>query len=237
MDVTGPGMSRRRVMTGGAGALTAAALASTVAASPAIAAPEATPEWQKGSSANGWRVLTEAKTEEYLVEGSGLAVRLATGDPAVLLLHVARRYHYEIGSLRAGDLRGHTASRLVAQPFESNHLSGTAMAIREHAYPLGVSGGLYRTELVVIRDILSELGGTVAWGGDFTPPKESHFEIALAPTHPKTKNVARTIRGWNTEPGKGAGATDAFAPERRTRAATFAQRDPRARGLDVPSSP
>ncbi|WP_399888900.1 hypothetical protein ACGH7X_26565 [Streptomyces sp. BBFR51] len=221
------GMSRRGLMGGGAGALAAVTLGSTAAAPPAAAAPRAEPEWREGTSANGWKVLAEADTEEYLVEGSGVTVRLAPGDPSVLLLHVARRFHYEIDALRAGDLQGHGTSRLVSHPFESNHLSGTAMNIRPRAYPLGVGGGLYPAELVVIRDILAELDGTVAWGGDLPTPKESHFAIALPPTHPKTKRVARTIRGWNADPGKGAGATDAFAPDRRARATTFARRDSR----------
>ena len=218
------GMSRRGLMGSTAGALAAATLGSAATAPPAHAAPGTVPQWRGGTSANGWKVLAEAETEEYLVEGSGLAVRLAPGDPSVLLLHVARRFHYELAPLRAGDLHGHGTSRDVSHPFESNRLSGTAMTIRPHAYPLGVVGGLYPAELVVIRDILAELDGTVAWGGDFPTPKESHFEIALAPTHPKTKRMARTIRDWNASPGKGAGATDAFAPTRRARATTFARR-------------
>lgn len=220
------GISRRRFVGSGACALGVVTLGSVLYASQAVAVPKANPEWQEGTTANGWKVLTEADAEEYLVEGSGLAIRLAAGDAAVLLLHVARRFHYEIDALRIGDLHGHSPSRLVNHPFESNHLSGTAINIRPHAYPLGVSGGLYPAEMVVIRDILAELGGTVAWGGDFTTPKESHFEIALAPTHPKVKGVARTIRGWNGNPGKGAGATDAFAPARRSRAGAFEQRRP-----------
>ncbi|WP_329335913.1 M15 family metallopeptidase [Streptomyces sp. NBC_01352] len=219
-------VSRRRFVGGGAGILGVVTLGSVLSAAPAVAVPKSGREWREDSTANGWRVLTEADAEEYRVEGSGLAIRLAAGDAAVLLLHVARRFHYEIDALRTGDLHGHSTSRLVNHPFESNHLSGTAINIRPHAYPLGVSGGLYPAELVVIRDILAELGGTVAWGGDFTTPKESHFEIALAPTHPKVKGVARTIRGWNGNPGKGAGATDAFAPARRSRAGAFEQRRP-----------
>ncbi len=219
-------VSRRRFVGGGAGILGVVTLGSVLSAAPAVAVPKAGREWREDSTANGWRVLTEADAEEYRVEGSGLAIRLAAGDAAVLLLHVARRFHYEIDALRTGDLHGHSTSRLVNHPFESNHLSGTAINIRPHAYPLGVSGGLYPAELVVIRDILAELGGTVAWGGDFTTPKESHFEIALAPTHPKVKGVARTIRGWNGNPGKGAGATDAFASARRSRAGAFEQRRP-----------
>ncbi|MEU5092348.1 hypothetical protein [Streptomyces sp. NPDC021356] len=112
----------------------------------------------------------------------------------------------------------------MREPYESNHLSGTALVIRPAAYPLGVEGGLYPRELTVARDILAELDGVVAWGGDFTVPKESHFEIAYAPGHPKVKGVARKIDGWNTGPGnEGAGATDAFDPGRRTRAEAFAR--------------
>ncbi|NEA66458.1 M15 family metallopeptidase [Streptomyces sp. SID12488] len=220
-------MSRRR-FAGATGAVAGAVvLGSTGAAGPASAAgPAPAGVWKGGRSANGWPVLAEAT--EYDIEGSGLSVRLADGDVAVLLLHVARRFHYEIDQLRRGDVRGHRPAHEgqagIQERYESNHLSGTAISIRAEAYPTGVKGGLYPQELVVVRDILTELDGAVSWGGDFSTPKESHFEIALRSGHPKLKGVARKIRGWNDSPGEGAGAIDAFDTARRARAKAFALR-------------
>ncbi|MEU8759682.1 M15 family metallopeptidase [Streptomyces sp. NPDC048659] len=215
-------IDRRRVLAAGAalGAATALAPALTGTAH-AAPAPRAA-AWTGKRTANGWPVLEQA--QEFTVEGSGRRVRLAAGPAAVLLLHVARRFHYEIAELRADDLDGHTRNRTVGQRYESNHLSGTALAIRPAAYPTGVKDGLYPRELVVVRDILAELEGTVAWGGDFRTPKESHFQLAHGPGDRRLTAVAARIEGWNAGPGGvGAGATDAFAPERRARARAFAR--------------
>ncbi|MFF0160186.1 hypothetical protein ACFYRY_22025 [Streptomyces sp. NPDC005263] len=223
-------LSRRRVL-GATTALAGATVLGGLGSAPATAADRAaTPAgsgkataWTKARSANGWKILDEATS--YGIEGSGRSVRLADGDAATILLHVARRFHYEIDQLRAGDVRGHRTSRQVEQPYESNYLSGTAIDIREPSYPLGARAGFYPQELVVIRDVLAELDGVVAWGGDFPVPKESHFEIALKPGHPKVKNIARKITAWNTGPGnEGAGATDAFDAARQKHARTFARR-------------
>jgi hypothetical protein len=119
---------------------------------------------------------------------------------------------------------GHRTSRTVRRSHESNYLSGTAIAIRPYAYPLGVRGGLYPHELVVVRDILAELDGAVAWGGDFDAPQESHFEIALGPSHPKVRGVARKLRAWRDTPGLGAGTVDAFEPGRREDVRAFGRR-------------
>ncbi|WP_405777291.1 hypothetical protein [Streptomyces sp. NBC_01538] len=216
-------LSRRR-FAGATGAVAGAVVLGSVGtAAPASAAvPAPAGGWKGGRSANGWPVLTQAT--EYDIEGSGQSVRLADGDASVLLLHVARRFHYEIDELRKGDVHGHRSSGAVRAPYESNHLSGTALAIRPEAYPVGVKGGLYPRELAIVRDILTELDGAVRWGGDFETPKESHFEIALRPGHPKLKGVARKIRGWNDSPGEGAGSIDAFDPKRRAKARAFTLR-------------
>ncbi|MEU8792208.1 hypothetical protein [Streptomyces sp. NPDC048643] len=212
----------RRHFVGAAAGFAGAAAIGSLGAAPASAAPRRT-DWAGSRSANGWEILPEA--ESFRIEGSDRSVHLAGGTAATLLLHVARRFHYEIDQLRDGDVRGHRTSRRVQDPHESNYLSGTAIEIRPQAYPLGAKGGFYPQELVVIRDVLAELDGAVAWGGDFATPKESHFEVAHEPGHPKVKGVARKIDGWNSGPGnEGAGATDAFDPARRRRATSFAHR-------------
>ncbi|MFB6839158.1 hypothetical protein [Streptomyces sp. NPDC056361] len=223
-------LSRRRVL-GAAGGLAGATALGLLDLTPAAAAvPGAAAgtvprpaNWRGTRSANGWKILDAAPA--HPIEGSGRSVQLAEGDAATLLLHVARRFHYEIDELRVGDVTGHSTTRRIRLPHESNYLSGTAISIRRDAYPLGVGGGLYPHEQVVVRDILAELDGVVAWGGDLATPQESHFELALGPTHPKVRGVARKLREWRDAPGQGAGSIDAFAPERLATVASF-----RARG-------
>ncbi|RNG35349.1 hypothetical protein [Streptomyces botrytidirepellens] len=211
------GLSRRRFVGASSGVAAAVTLIDLGGANHASAD---TRRWNGSASKNGWPILDEAPG--LTIEGSGQKVSLAEGDAATILLHVARRFHYEIDTLRAGDVRGWTHDRKVTVAYESNYLSGSAIAIRSAWYPAGAKGNLYPNELVVIRDILTELGGAVAWGGDFETPKESHFEITLKPGHPRLKGVARKIRGWNDGPGdEGAGAIDAFEPKRRRASRAF----------------
>jgi hypothetical protein len=215
-------VSRRRLL--GAAAATGVAMATaTGAAGAAQAAPTKSVTWKRDWSANGWPVLRSAGWHN--IEGSGQSVALADGHAAVILTYVARRFHYEIDQLRAGDVHGHSTLTRLAAPYESNYLSGSALAIRPLAYPVGVRGGLYPRETVVIRDILAELEGVVAWGGDFDLPKESHFEIAYRPADRRVASAAERISGWADSPGgKGPGAIDAFDPARLARARSFAGR-------------
>ncbi|MCT9104121.1 hypothetical protein ACFWD7_19875 [Streptomyces mirabilis] len=178
--------------------------------------------WKQPRSANGWPVLDHST--KYQVEGTDVEVSLAKGDAATVLLYVARRFAYEVDMLRVGDLHGHTTDRKVGASFESNYLSGTAIAIRPLHYPLGAdvkNTGMSETERIVVADILADCERLVAWGGDLKPVKQSHFHINVKPGDSRLKRLAAHIRGWNDTPGEGAGSIDAFAPARRRRTARF----------------
>lgn len=218
-------LSRRGLLR--TAAITGAAVAVVVHASgTAQAAPSVggrVPTWRDSTSLNGWPVLKQ--TGWHSVEGSGQRVKLADGAAAVLLTHVARRFNYEIDQLRNGEIQGHLESLILSEPYESNYLSGSAIAIRPRAYPVGVRGGLYPTELVVVRDILAELEGAVSWGGDFDRPKESHFEVAHPPGHRAVEAAVRRVLSWQNGPGgEGAGTVNAFDSARRAKAKEFNRR-------------
>ncbi|ONK10560.1 M15 family metallopeptidase [Streptomyces sp. MP131-18] len=202
------GLSRRHVLTTGLGVAGAAALWSTGTGGTAHAAPADDSRWRDENSANGWPVVDEA--DSHRIEGSGLDVRLLVGDVSVVLLHVARRYHYEIHELRRGEVTGHLTERAVAQPYESNHLSGTAIALRPGAHPVGVQDGLFPQQRAAVRHILAECEGVVGWGGDEQTPKESHFEIAVGPGDARLARLADLIRG--AAPGRRAGAVNQTVP-------------------------
>ncbi|WP_285773564.1 M15 family metallopeptidase [Microtetraspora sp. NBRC 13810] len=166
-------------------------------------------------SANGWPIVD--KLDEHKIEGSDLAVSVAGGPAAVILLHVARRFHYEVDHLKpeaSEEVVGYLPSGKFVQQYESNHSSGTAIAIRPNSYPTGVSGSFFPHELVVIRDILAECEGVVRWGGDERVPKESHFQIDVRPDDERLAALAEKISKWNRTPGLGAGARDPFLEDR-----------------------
>ncbi|WP_433796659.1 hypothetical protein [Actinoplanes sp. CA-252034] len=173
----------RRILLGGLGA----AAAVTVAPLPAVAAPPP-------------RLTT------FVVEGSDASVALLPGATATVLLHVVRRFHYEIAPVGLGDVR---PSR-----------SGTALVVHPHRFPAGARGGLFPHELAVVRDILADCAGTVRWGGDDRDdPCEGLFRIT---TSPHDRVLARTAgRLGGTVTGS---PPDPFSPVRRRAARDLADR-------------
>lgn len=227
MSTTVPGgPSRRQLLLGAAGALTTVALWSgctgTAFAAPG---PVGSRRWTRAASSNGWPVTDAVAT--VTVEGTTCTVDLVPGDVAVVLLHVIRRWSYEIRALVPGDVTGHRTDRALAVDYESSYLSGTGVAVRAGEYPVGVAGGLFPGERLVVDDILAECGGVVAWGGSAAVPKESHFAVAVRSGDPALAALAATIRGWSTAHGEGAGTIDAAAAPRRARARTFTPVTPR----------
>ena len=231
-DTEMPRPTRRRVLTVGsalavgsavwAPGTAAAAPKAAGAAAPGKASPGAgdkTVAWTARRSANGWPVLADAPS--HRVEGAGgLAVRLAAGDAATVLLYVVRRYCYEVEMLEARDLSGHTSDTGVRADMESNRLSGTALTIKEVYYPLGApaGNGMSDAQVTVVEDILADCGGVVAWGGESSPLKQSHFQIDVPPHDSRLRKLVATINGWEERPGRGAGTVDAFRPARISRA-------------------
>lgn len=226
-----PVVGRRRLLLGtaglaggwalgvGPGARSAGARSRQQAPAPPPAAPPQV--WTGAVSANGWPVVGDVPS--HPIEGTDAEVALLDGDVAEVLLHVARRVSYEIGTLRPDEVTGHRTDRTVAAPFESNLLSGTALTIRQPLYPVGATGGFFPLELVVVRDALADCEGVVRWGGDLDPVKESHVQIDVAPGGADLPRVAAKIRRWNAEAAAGAGATDPFTAGRR-RAASALER-------------
>ncbi|GIE93010.1 hypothetical protein [Paractinoplanes rishiriensis] len=120
--------------------------------------------------------------EEFRIAGSAATVLLRRGPAAAVLLHVCRRWHYEIAPLDTGEggVTGYTTDRTTAAGFETNHRSGTAVALYPRAYPLGGSERLWPHQEAVVRDILRDCEGVVVWGGDLSPVKMSHFHVVTA---------------------------------------------------------
>ncbi|GHH35715.1 M15 family metallopeptidase [Lentzea cavernae] len=201
-------LGRRRFL----GIAGVAAAATTVGFAPvASAAPTA--------SANGWP-LGHRDVVNHRIEGSGATIALRSGDVATVLLHVARRYNYEIATVELA----HVSQVAGGAPFETNYASGTAFALRPDLYPLGVKGNLFPTQLVVLRDVLAECEGVVRWGGDFKKsPKEGHFQIDVRPGSPKLAMVARKINGLRQDKAAGA-PPEAFAKARTAVAEALARR-------------
>lgn len=244
------GITRRRALTAAAGVTAAASLASTgLHATPAAAAsqPLRDDELKEAlrrvearrrrlltsrPSANGWEMQKATDDGGDVVTrhvaGTGLNVSVRMGDPETVLVHVIRRFHYEVDTLglhgEPNPVEGWVAplaardSRLP----ESNQASGTAVVIRPDFYPPGVQGGFTTAQQLIIRDIVADTEGVVRWGGDDRRPYEGLFYLTVRPGDARLARVAAKIRTWGEAPGSGAGVVpDVTEPSRRGRAARY----------------
>ncbi|MCX4671000.1 hypothetical protein OG453_30635 [Streptomyces sp. NBC_01381] len=187
------------------------------------------------ASRNGWEMERVADDSGNIhtrpVPGTPLAgVAVRMGDAETVLVHVVRRFHYEIDTLRKGEVVGWRKPGQVRKGLpEGNQASGTAVQIRPGHYPHGAKGGFFPRQLTVIRDILAELNGVVRWGGDDTKPDEALFYIDARPDDKRLPDVVAKLRSWNEDPAKGAGApVDVLAAKRRSAAKALERRQRRS---------
>ncbi|QUQ63079.1 hypothetical protein [Kutzneria sp. CA-103260] len=183
-------LQRRHFLAG----MAVVAVAGTIGLNDAGAAAAADGRWTGALTQNGWPVLDQAP-KTVRVQGSAATMTVVAGDVAVILEHVARRFHYEIESLAAGQIAGYRTDRAVATPTASNYLSGTAIAIRPDLFPPGAEG-LFPFQVAVVRDILADCDGVVRWGGDDkTAAAQGHFQIDVRPGDPALHRVAAAVSG------------------------------------------
>ncbi|WP_079050930.1 hypothetical protein [Streptomyces sp. NRRL F-5122] len=219
----------RRTVLARAGIIAAAAAVTTLTPSVATAAP--IKAWKGApagvpTSANGWPLEQQANHISTVwtrpVPGSGFEVDIRIGDAEAILLHVVRRFHYEVEQLHSVDIAGWQAiDELTKNAPESNLASGTAVRIRPGA---AAQGSLFPLQEVVVRDILADCGGVVRWGGDDNPVDESLFYLDRGPNSHEVRDLARKLRHGEVTPGQGAGnAVDVMARSRRDRANRLAE--------------
>ncbi|MFC4470415.1 hypothetical protein ACFPH6_38995 [Streptomyces xiangluensis] len=220
----------RRAVVKGAGVIAATAAVGSLAPATAVAAPASAPlsapRKKAPTSANGWTLEQEANHVSTVwtrpVSGTGLEVDVRIGDVEAILLHVVRRFHYEVEQLPRIDLAGwQPIGGLGKDRPESNLASGTAVRIRPGA---GASGSLFPLQVLTVRDILADCDGVVRWGGDDSPVDESLFYIDRGPDDEQVRGLADRLRRGEATPGRGAGVeVNVLAPSRRSRADRLAR--------------
>lgn len=148
---------------------------------------------------------------QHPIPGTALNVLVRTGDVGTILVHVIRRFHYEIDALglpgEPNPVEGWLKPSEVrdsALP-ESNQASGTAVVIRPGSYPPQVRGGLDASQQLIIRDIIADTENMVRWGGDDRRRYEGLFYLAVGPTDSRLARVGAKLRRWDQTPGRGAG--------------------------------
>jgi|SRR4051794_8870870 hypothetical protein len=224
--MTQKSVARRAVLKRFAGVGAGAAVISTSGGLlvPAHAAEGATGAGQSTAvpgeyptSGNGWALADQVNAGQGVwsrpVSGTGFTLDTRLGVVETVLVYIVRRWHYEIETLREGEVVGwRPIGELDGDSPESNQASGTAVAIRPDAYVKGVRGNLTKIQRETVGSILDDCGSVVRWGGRDRTPYEALFYIATPPSeetrpanHP-VERLAEKLRGWNRAPGLGAGA-------------------------------
>ncbi|WP_425584320.1 hypothetical protein, partial [Streptomyces violaceus] len=154
--------------------------------------------------------------------------RRAHGDVETVLVHLVRRFHYEVDALRRDDVVGwHDPSGVGKGRPESN--------LRPARH-----GGTDPAGLLPERSpgrLLPAAGGRDPrhprrarrrrpLGGDDRTPDESLFSVDVRPGDQRLARVAARIRGWQLEPGAGAGSPVNVLAGGRRKAARALERPP-----------
>ncbi|MFJ2290645.1 hypothetical protein ACIOG7_02860 [Streptomyces sp. NPDC087894] len=221
------GFSRRTVLIHAGVITTAAAVASLTPGVATAATGKATASEPADlpTSANGWPLVEQANHVSTVwtrpVPGTGLNFDVRIGDAETILLHVIRRFHYEVEQLHTAGLAGWQAIGSVDKKGpESNLASGTAVRIRPGA---AAEGSFFPLQEIVLRDILADCEGAVRWGGDDSQVDESLFYLDRGPDDPQIRRLAARLRKGEVTPGLGAGsAVNVMAQSRQERAGRLA---------------
>lgn len=159
-----------------------------------------TPSSAVATSYNGWPVGTPGSTigvELYQIPGTPFVLPVRSGDVATVLMYVAGRFHREVEPLQNGQLFGYDYRKNVNNPgVWSNHASGTAIDLNADLHPNGVKNSFTAAQVTAIDRILTDCGGVVYWGGDYTRTVDAmHFEINVAPGDSRLPALAAIIWG------------------------------------------
>jgi hypothetical protein len=150
-------------------------------------------------SANGWEVETVVDDGGAIwtrpVAGSEASVAVRIGAAETVLLHVVRRWNYEVSSLLAGDVVGFRPVGRGRGP-ESDHGSGTAVDILPGSLPAGTRDGLLPAQVAVVRDILEDCEGVVRWGA-------THAHLIRRTSPSPCRPGTTSWHGWPRRSGPG----------------------------------
>lgn len=130
-------------------------------------------------SQNGYTVLDSLSDCKYYdVEGSYARLPLRRSLVGYVLARFAVDFNREVENLNATDCHGFNRRKISGSNDWSNHASGTAIDLNATKHSYGRVGTFNSSQLVALREVLSNYDDVIKWGGDYRYTKdEMHFEI------------------------------------------------------------
>lgn len=131
------------------------------------------------TSQNGWPA-TESSAN--LTPLRWITGRVLPGPVHTVFDYLAARFNAEVEPITVAHSWGWAHRPVSGATVLSNHASGTAIDLNAPRHPLGARGTFTSKQVAALRRILTDLGGVVRWGGDYSGRKdEMHFEIVATP--------------------------------------------------------
>jgi hypothetical protein len=151
-------------------------------------------------SQNGWSANDRSCIASYSLPGGKVALR--KGDPSVVLLWCANRWHETVEPLVWPGCWGYAERPIRGSSTTlSNHSSGTALDLCAPRHPLGTDprSNFAPHQVAAVRAIVEFCEGVVRWGGDYTGRKDGmHLELVAGAA--AVKRIADKIRGHQSRP-------------------------------------
>lgn len=150
------------------------------------------------TSQNGWSANDRSVIASYALPGGKVALR--KGDPSVVLLWCANRWHETVEPLVWPGVWGYAERPIRGSSSTlSNHASGTAIDINAPQHPLGTEprDNFSPLEIAAVRAIVEFCEGTVRWGGAYTGRKDG-MHLELVGNAAAVRRIADKIRNRST---------------------------------------
>ena len=148
-------------------------------------------------SYNGWEANPDRRainTVNLTVNGIHFPSGVRAGDVETVLGYVAQAFNDRVERLYAPGCWGYAFRKNRNANNYSCHASATAIDVNAPSHPNGKANTFNFLQVQTIKQILSEVGGVVRWGGDFSGKKdEMHFEIVASSR--AVAKVAARLRG------------------------------------------
>jgi D-alanyl-D-alanine carboxypeptidase len=140
------------------------------------------------TSQNGWPAPPARLATFPWITG-----KVCAGDVYTVFKYLCERFNAEVEKINKAWSWGYDPRPIRGSTTLSNHASGTAIDLNAPKHPLGASGTFSAAQTAAIQKILTDLEGTVRWGGNFSGRKdEMHFGVFT--TAAGLRSIAEKIR-------------------------------------------
>lgn len=148
------------------------------------------------TSQNGWTTIAGNDLDKSNIPGTSVTPvpGLRPGDVATVLLHVGKLFNERVDRLyNPGCWGWNVPIAIPGSDVISNHGSGTAIDLNAPSFPWKLRR-MTPEQREACRQIVRDLNGVVAWGGDYTTHvDEMHFEIVG--NEQEVAEAAKKIKG------------------------------------------